>query len=405
VARAVLQRRGALPPSKSPIIDAAGPLLLLLGRLRANIIRSPSAPLMEEVAQAIQDFEQEVRALGFSPEQVQVAKYAISATADDIVQNIPVEDRRIWTQYSMLSRFFGEGRGGVRFFHELERAKADPVANYPLLELMHACLALGFEGMHRSSAGGAALLQQTQRSLYHTLRRVRPRAKHEFSPRLRRKPLRALPARYRVPLWAVASVTGVLLLAVYITLRTLLANRSEVVAAALLGLFPAGEVTIERPVVVSPPPPPERRVDQLERIRAALAAEIAAGTMNAEQTANEVVVTVGNFVLFEPGGAAVLESFEPVAAKIADTLEKEPGFIRILGHSDSTPVQTVRFASNHALSVERAEAVAELLRPLLSRPERLEVEGKGADQPVASNQTPEGRARNGRVEIMIPRAD
>jgi type VI secretion system protein ImpK len=267
-ARAFLQRRNVLAvPSKSPFIDAAGPLLLLLGRFRANIVRLPSAPLMEEVARAIQDFEQELRALGFAPEQVRAAKYAVAATVDDIVQNIPVEDRRVWTQYSMLGRFFGEGRGGLRFFDELNRAEADPVANYALLELMHACLALGFEGIHRTSAGGAALLQQIQGSLYETLRRVRPRPTHEFSPRWRGKSLPAPPGRTQVPFWAAASVTGVLLLAIYISLDTLLGNRSEVVADALLGLVPQGEVIIERSVTEPPPPlppPPEGRMPRAE---------------------------------------------------------------------------------------------------------------------------------------------
>jgi type VI secretion system protein ImpK len=405
----LLRRDNLTPPNENPIMRAAGPLLLLLGRLRANIVRTPSAQLMEQVAQAIQEFEQEIRNAGYSPDQVRVAKYAVCATADDIVQNMPVEDRHIWTQYSMLSRFFGERVGGVRFFEELERAKADPVVNYAVLELMHACLALGFEGIHRTSGGGASVLQQIQRSLYDTLRRVRPKVTDEISPRWRGQSIAALPARYHVPFWAVASVVAVLLFAVYITLRTLLGNRSEIVAAALLGLFPATDITIERPVVVPPPPPPPpppaRVITQLERIRAAMATEIAAGKANADQTANEIIITVGNVVLFESGSADVLESFRPIAQKIADTLEKEPGFIRVVGHSDSTPIQTVRFPSNHALSVERAKAVAELLRPRLSQPDRLQVDGKGADQPVASNQTPEGRARNRRVEIMIPRAD
>ena len=48
---------------------------------------------------------------------------------------------------------------------------------------MHACLALGFEGIHRTSAGGAATLQQIQRNLYETLRRVRSRAAEHISPR------------------------------------------------------------------------------------------------------------------------------------------------------------------------------------------------------------------------------
>ena len=51
----------------------------------------------------------------------------------------------------MLSRFFGERIGGVRFFDELDHAKHDPLVNYPVLELQHACLALGFQGVHRTS--------------------------------------------------------------------------------------------------------------------------------------------------------------------------------------------------------------------------------------------------------------
>ena len=43
--------------------------------------------------------------------QARTAKYALCATADDIVQNIPSEERHAWTQYSMLSRFFGERIG------------------------------------------------------------------------------------------------------------------------------------------------------------------------------------------------------------------------------------------------------------------------------------------------------
>ena len=59
----------------------------------------------------------------------------------------------------MLSRFFGERVGGVRFFEILDHLKADPLVNYPVLELQHACLALGFQGMHRTSPSGLAGLQ------------------------------------------------------------------------------------------------------------------------------------------------------------------------------------------------------------------------------------------------------
>ena len=61
----------------------------------------------------------------------------------------------------MLSRFFGERIGGVRFFEMLNHVKLDPLINYPLLELQHACLALGFQGVHRTKP---AALRRCSRS-------------------------------------------------------------------------------------------------------------------------------------------------------------------------------------------------------------------------------------------------
>ena len=169
--------------NENPILRSAGPLLLLLGRLRVALARASFASLMEQVAEAIKFFERDIRSAGISEQQANSAKYLICATADDIVQNIPTEDRHVWTQYSMLSRFFGERVGGVRFFDELTRLKQDPLLNYNVLELQHTCLALGFQGIHRTSAGGISTLQHIQRDLYETLRRVRPKSYRELSPR------------------------------------------------------------------------------------------------------------------------------------------------------------------------------------------------------------------------------
>src|SRR5581483_4042394 len=186
-------------PNENPILRSAGPLLLLLGRLRVALARASFANLMEIVADSIKFFEKDIRAAGTSETQANTAKYIICATADDIVQNIPTEDRHVWTQYSMLSRFFGERIGGVRFFDELTRLKQDPVVNYDLLELQHTCLALGFQGVHRTSAGGVATLQQIQRDLYETLRRIKPKAYRDLSPRWQGQALARNVSRVWVP--------------------------------------------------------------------------------------------------------------------------------------------------------------------------------------------------------------
>lgn len=395
----------------NPIMRAGGPLLLLLGGLRVASLRASPAQLMEQVADAIKFFEKDIRSAGIPEDQANLAKYILCATADDIVQNIPTEDRHVWTQYSMLSRFFGERIGGIRFFEELERALKDPLLNYSLLEMMHACLALGFQGIHRTSGGGQATLQQIQRNLYEVLRRVRPRLNQDLSPRWQGQAMANRASRLHVPVWAIAAVLGVLLFGLYIGLRTWLGGGAEAAAEATSTLHASTPILIERRVFATapdpppPPPPPVDRITQLQRIRAALAPEIAAGKVTAVQTANNIIIRVGDVVMFRVGDANVLDQFKPIASKIAATLEKEPGWIKVVGHSDSTPIRTVRFASNWHLSMERANAVAALIKPALSQPGRLQTEGKGADAPVASNATPEGRARNRRVEVLLPRSD
>ena len=104
---------------------AAGPLLLLLGRLRVALLRASSAEPDGAGRRRHPGFfeQRDPRGRRLRREQANVAKYVLCATADDIVQNIPTEDRHVWTQYSMLSRFFGERIGGVRFFEELDRAQ------------------------------------------------------------------------------------------------------------------------------------------------------------------------------------------------------------------------------------------------------------------------------------------
>ena len=396
-------------PNANPIMRAAGPLLQLLGRLRVALMRASFASLMEQVADAVKFFETDIRSAGISENQANTAKYVLCATADDIVQHIPTEDRHVWTQYSMLSRFFGERVGGVRFFEILDHLKADPLVNYPVLELQHACLALGFQGMHRASPNGVASLQIIQRNLYETLRRVRPKSNADLSPHWHGQELANRRQRVRIPVWMVAAVVAALLTGGFFTLRALLSGRAENAAQVALALHPADPIELKRRVIAPPPPPPPPpppdRITQLQRIRNALGAEKLACAMTADQTGSYIIIRVCDLVLFAPGEAAVLDAFKPVAARVAATLDKEPGHIKIVGHTDSSPIHTVRFPSNFELSVERAKAVAAVLKLGLANPTRVDIEGKGPDVPIASNSTPDGRARNRRVEIFIERSE
>lgn len=398
----VMKRDVVVAPNTNPFLRAAAPLLLLLGRLRVQLATASFSNLMEQVAASIEDFEKETRGGGASAEQVRAAKYIVCATADDIVQNIPTDERHVWAQYSMLSRFFGERVGGVRFFEELEKAKLDPSGNYHLLELIHACLGVGFQGMHRASGGGAAALQQIQRSLYELLRRTRAQSR-ELSPRWQGQAIAPEAMRFQVPLWASAAVVGAVLLGLFLLLRTLLTGNAEATATELAQLHPTSEIGIQRRVYAPPPPPPPPPPEsQAGRFQDALKAEISDGSVVVIEAGNQVVLRLAA-ALFPPADARVKPAFTGLLQRLAAQVEKQAGPIKVVGHTDAIPIKTVRFPSNFVLSEARAKAVADILKAGLSKPDRVAIEGKGADVPIASNKTPEGRARNRRVDIVVPR--
>ncbi|MEM8663719.1 MAG: type VI secretion system protein TssL, long form [Pseudomonadota bacterium] len=416
-AAALLHSRAAL--NENAMMRAAQPLLLMLARMRAGMVQASSAAIMDDVAATIHNFDNEVRGAGYNDDQVQVAKYALCATADDVIQNIPVDDRQRWTQYSMLSRFFSERIGGILFFEELNRMRADPIVNVAVLELMYACMAAGFEGVYRTSPNGVATLQQVQRDIYDTIRRVRPRESAELSPRWQGLTIATNARRNRVPLWAVASMVLALVLGTFVVLRTLLAFDSTTASDDMLALIPTTPVTIVRaeftPKVAEPPPekatfeppPPPPPPPEVETVSDKLSADIKSGAVIVDEAGEDIRITIGDIVgmvLFKSASTTITEQYLPVVERIGQTLNDQPGEITVIGHTDAVPIRSVRFPSNYELSVARAEEVARVLSEELTDPSRVKAIGRGADSPIDNNNTPEGRARNRRVDIIVPRS-
>jgi type VI secretion system protein ImpK len=387
----------------NPITQAAAPLLILLGRLRLHIVDMQAVPLMNYVAQSITEFEKKIVAAGVHPQEALVAKYVLCGTADDIVQNLPGTDRGVWMQYSMLAQFFQVRTSGVGFFEELNKALANPAPRYNLLELMHACLLLGFEGQYRGAHGGDGELQRIRRDVYQTLRHVKARTDDEISPRWRGMTLRMQDLTTRVPLWAIASGAGLVLVGVFFLLRFLLGNDADSLADRLVALNPSPGIAITRPEFKIYEPVVVPETTQLERIRAALADE---SGMAVEPVGDQIVVRVSNLVLFASGKADTKPEFDPAGAKIAAALDKEPGPIHVIGHTDNVkPKISSAFKSNFDLSVARAKSVEAVLGKSLTDPTRIQVEGKGDLEPIGDNKTADGRAQNRRVEIMIPKEE
>ncbi|RWD70610.1 type VI secretion system protein TssL, long form [Mesorhizobium sp.] len=398
----------------NPILAAAAPLLMLLGQLRLMPVDRQAAPLAEHIADAIETFDLAIAKAGVAEEDASIAKFALCETADDLVGNLPWPSKDIWLQHALVARFFHTQPTGAGFYGALNNILATPEAHYDLLELMHACLSLGFEGQYRGLAKERDTLERVRRDVYDTLRYFKPRAGEDISPHWQGMAAALPKPRARLPLWAVAAAAATLVTAVFFGLRVLITDEGDATAGELLALNPSTPVTIERASVAAPtepeqaalPPPAVPDTAQIDRIRAALAKEIAGGGLSVGEKGALIIVEINNQLLFAPGQAELKPQFQPVGADLAAALDAEPGPIRIVGHTDNVkPKKSSQFKSNFDLSVARAKAVQAMMAKQVKDPSRLSADGKGEDEPIADNGTADGRAKNRRVDVMIPKQE
>lgn len=121
----------------------------------------------------------------------------------------------------------------------------------------------------------------------------------------------------------------------------------------------------------------------------------------------EVVVIMKEKITFMPGGADVLGRSQPLLDRIAEIINMHPEFlVEISGHTDNVPIRTPLYPSNWELSVARAASVLKyFIYTHAIDSSRLSIKGNADQKPLSSNDTPENRARNRRVEIKFTKAD
>lgn len=133
--------------------------------------------------------------------------------------------------------------------------------------------------------------------------------------------------------------------------------------------------------------------------------EVQKGQLQVSQYKNMLTVDVAEQLFFDSGQASLKDSGKEVLKKVGDTLKGyEDKVIRIIGHTDNVPIAKSlqkAFPSNWELSVARATTVVRYLQEVGIPPERLIATGRAEYAPVASNDSPEGRKKNRRIEITL----
>jgi len=140
------------------------------------------------------------------------------------------------------------------------------------------------------------------------------------------------------------------------------------------------------------------------QVQQALYAEIASGDVAVRETPEGLVISLREVGFFESGSAEIRASSLPAFERLANLLRESDYDIRIEGHTDNVPIHNTKFSSNWDLSTARATTTVRLLLVNFGfDPERLAAAGYAEFRPIASNETPEGRAMNRRVDVVVPR--
>ena len=129
-----------------------------------------------------------------------------------------------------------------------------------------------------------------------------------------------------------------------------------------------------------------------------LEASLAGTGAEVERQGDQLLVNLPSQITFDTGKAEIKPQFTDALNQVADTFNKYPeSYIDVIGHTDSQGAENY----NQALSERRAAAVGSALVGRGVARARLAQFGQGETQPVASNDTAEGRAANRRVELRI----
>jgi type VI secretion system protein ImpK len=385
-------------PGRGPLVECAFGILAMIPLLRVRTPPAPPEQLRTQIESELLAFNERAKAKGLDQSMVARGYYALCALLDDVVLNTPWGAHSLWQSSSLTEALHGDAAAGEHFYDYLEQAERQPEQNRPVLELLAACLALGFEGQYRIRPNGQLALQQIRSRLLTTLRPMDENDDRALSSHWQGATAAHEPISRQIPLWVLASAAVGMMVISYAVLAIRLGDASDQLEGAVASLPPSGPVTIVRPAptTVSPTSSVSTLVTQA---RSCLPEPSRSDPDAVNESIQGLRIRLPNAGLFSSGNTDLQASVLPTLTCLGTLLQASDGRVLVVGHSDNIPINTTRFHNNWELSRARAEAVAATLRPALGA--RVEVAGRAESEPIAANSSEDGRGRNRRVEILL----
>ena len=143
--------------------------------------------------------------------------------------------------------------------------------------------------------------------------------------------------------------------------------------------------------------------NKFEQVRSFLSDQIDQGLVEVERDGDKIVLRLGQQDSFDSGKAEIKSNFENTLQQVGAAMDYVGGIVKIEGHTDNIPVGFgSRYKSNWDLSSARSAAIADyILATTNLNAGNVSVAGFADSKPIESNDTPEGRARNRRIEVIV----
>lgn len=373
------------------LLNAAAPLLNAVVQIRQAATHDDPAGLRQSLMDEVRVFEQRCKQAGLPFEMIIGARYCICSALDEAAAQTPWGTRGVWSGNGMLVTFHNESWGGEKFFQLLSRISQSPQQHLWLLEIIHYCLLLGYEGRYRGSEKGRAQCDSLRARLKVLIDETRAQQSTDSPPLVQVHPLVSTLARPMVPLWACAMLVALIGCLIYSGLNWRLGNAAEPLLRSLYNM-PLPQITVNRR-----PSSPQALLDLRQRLNDV----IAAGQLEVSDGAFGSKVIIPADKLFAEQGTVINPVGRAILARVSSAMKDVKGTILVSVFTDDKPVDGSRFASSYEFSFARARAVSQLLQVQLADAHVIRSEGRGDSDPLLPNDSSENRTRNRRVEITL----
>lgn len=377
---------GSKDSQKNYLMEAAIPLFNRASQMKFFQSQLSTLQILAQLRQEIAYFENTAEESGIRYETVKAARYCLCTLLDEFSAKNGWSSQE-WAAHSLLVTFHNETWGGEKFFELLDKIRVEPSKNLNLIELMYYCLVIGYMGKYQVINNGRVTIENLKKDLEKIIRQYRP---HTITQTLAHNDginHQVINRKKAIPLWvaSVLMLTSLVLLHTYLNWN--LAQKTSNINTRVQAL------DIQQ-VIAEP-------TEQTTLLSPYLKNEIASGLIQVTEIPGKTTITILGDELFASGSDKIEDRFFPVLAAVSQALNNVKGQVIVSGYTDDQPINSTTYPSNWHLSQGRADAVKAILLNYIKDETRVRSEGKGADNPVAPNDSVANRAKNRRVEITV----